>query len=217
MLRRWRTAVVAAGVTAAVCCGIALAAGVQLPFSGDGNTINGCYSSGGALKLLTPSEPTCPKGYSPITWNQTGPQGPAGTNGTPGVIGAQGPVGPSHAYYAQNSHEVEDLQGAFIEVVGLSDLPAGNYVVTTEIANGYYVNQGNYYTGDMSCVIQLNNTSPPTWLGIGAEDIIKSLDTYSDTFARAIPDHSSLIVKCRGNETTLAKARITAIQVEAIN
>jgi hypothetical protein len=39
--------------------GIAVAAGVTLPFSGDGNTINGCYSSGGALKVLTPSEQRC--------------------------------------------------------------------------------------------------------------------------------------------------------------
>jgi hypothetical protein len=32
---------------------VAFAAGVAvtLPFSGDGNTINGCYSSGGALKV----------------------------------------------------------------------------------------------------------------------------------------------------------------------
>jgi hypothetical protein len=44
--------------------GVAWAAGVTLPFSGDGNTINGCYSSGGALKVLTPSSPTCPTGYS---------------------------------------------------------------------------------------------------------------------------------------------------------
>jgi hypothetical protein len=59
--------------------GVAWAAGVTLPFSGDRNTINGCYSSGGALKVLTPSSPTCPAGYIPIHWNQTGPQGPQGT------------------------------------------------------------------------------------------------------------------------------------------
>ena len=41
----------------AVLCGVALAAGVAvtLPFSGsDGNTIKGCYSTGGSLKVLTP-------------------------------------------------------------------------------------------------------------------------------------------------------------------
>jgi len=39
---------------------------VTLPLSGDGNTIQGCYSSGGALKVLTPSQPTCPDGFTPI-------------------------------------------------------------------------------------------------------------------------------------------------------
>jgi hypothetical protein len=64
--------------------GAAWASGVTLPLSGDGNTINGCYSSGGALKVLTPSSPTCPSGYVPIQWNQTGPQGPQGPGVPPG-------------------------------------------------------------------------------------------------------------------------------------
>jgi hypothetical protein len=57
---------------AAIGSGLAIAAGaagVTLPFTGDGNTVAGCYSSGGALKLRTPSEPTCPKGFTGIEWN----------------------------------------------------------------------------------------------------------------------------------------------------
>ena len=38
--------------------GVAYATGVSLPFSGNGNTINGCYSPGGAFKLVTPASPT---------------------------------------------------------------------------------------------------------------------------------------------------------------
>jgi hypothetical protein len=87
MASRRRLTVAAAVLAAAVGAGIASAVGVTLPFSDDGNTINGCYSSGGALKLLTPNEPTCPKGYVPIRWNQTGPQGPAGPQGTTGAQG----------------------------------------------------------------------------------------------------------------------------------
>jgi hypothetical protein len=79
----------AAGASAAV------AAGVMLPFSGDGNTINGCYSSGGALKVLTPAQPTCPEGFTPIHWNVTGPQGPQGPAGPQGNAGAVGPAGPA--------------------------------------------------------------------------------------------------------------------------
>jgi hypothetical protein len=91
-----RIGLIAVGVaSAAIGCGLAVAAGVSLPFTGDGNTITGCYSSGGALKVRTPSEPTCPKGYQPISWGVTGPQGPAGPQGPQGPQGAQGPQGPA--------------------------------------------------------------------------------------------------------------------------
>ena len=61
MTRFRRAGLIATGFTAAaIGCGLALAAGVALPFTGDGNTIAGCYSAGGALKLRTASEPTCP-------------------------------------------------------------------------------------------------------------------------------------------------------------
>ena len=62
--RRTFVAVAAVGVVG-VCCGIAFAA-VTLPFSGDGNTINGCYSDRGQVVLLTPSSPECPKKYHAI-------------------------------------------------------------------------------------------------------------------------------------------------------
>jgi hypothetical protein len=90
--RRGRLAGIAAAVTIIPASGVgaALASGVTLPFSGDGNTINGCYSTGGALKVLTAAQPTCPDGYQPIHWNVTGPQGPAGPQGP---VGPQGPAG----------------------------------------------------------------------------------------------------------------------------
>ena len=78
-------AAVAVLVTIGAGTGVAAAAGVvTLPYSGDGNTINGCYSPGGQLKLVTAKHTTCPSGMTPIHWNVTGPQGPAGTNGTNG-------------------------------------------------------------------------------------------------------------------------------------
>ena len=83
----------------ATAVGVAVAAGVTLPFSGaDGNTISGCYSTGGALKLRTPAEPTCPKGYTPINWNATGPTGAQGIQGIKGqqeIQGVQGIPGPA--------------------------------------------------------------------------------------------------------------------------
>lgn len=125
--------------------GIAVAAGATLPFSGDGNAINGCYSSGGALKVLTPSEPTCPSGYTSITWNQTGPKGPPGPTGPQGPAGPQGPqgdtgptgpagpAGTSDAFIASNNAAVGIIDDSPTrhEVVHL-DLPAGNYALTAK-------------------------------------------------------------------------------------
>jgi hypothetical protein len=67
----------------------------------DSGVIHGCYDSGGSLKVIdTSTVQTCPKGYTSLTWNQTGPQGgtgvsgPAGPKGDTGATGPQGPAGP---------------------------------------------------------------------------------------------------------------------------
>jgi hypothetical protein len=50
-----------------------------------GGLITGCYDSGGNLKVIdTSTVSSCPKGYTSLNWNQTGPQGPAGVNGVSG-------------------------------------------------------------------------------------------------------------------------------------
>lgn len=52
--------------------------------------IHGCYDSGGNLKVIdAPTTPSCPKGYTPVNWNNTGspgPQGPKGDKGDPGTF-----------------------------------------------------------------------------------------------------------------------------------
>jgi hypothetical protein len=106
VVRRLGLITVGAGI-AAVTCGLAIAAGVTLPFTGDGNTISGCYSTGGARKLRTPAEPTCPKGYTAIEWSVTGPQGAQGPQGPAGATGPQGPPGPAATIDSFRTFEVE--------------------------------------------------------------------------------------------------------------
>lgn len=70
--------------------GVALGA---LPFGGDGNTIQACYSDRGTVRLLTQSDPVCPRGYTPIEWNGRGLQGldgPPGAAGRDGIDGEDG-------------------------------------------------------------------------------------------------------------------------------
>jgi hypothetical protein len=58
----------------------ALLAGVALAAIPDSNgVIQGCYNSGGNLKVV--SELPCPKGWTSLPWNQEGPKGDPGTDG----------------------------------------------------------------------------------------------------------------------------------------
>jgi collagen triple helix repeat protein len=130
----------------AAATGIAVAAGATLPFSGDGNTINGCYSQGGALKVLTPAWPTCPDGYTPIHCNVTGPQGSQGSagsqgpQGSPGPQGQQGPAGPQGppgpagaGAEVYTSWGERSVPSGNTDTIAYVTLPAGKYALSTSI------------------------------------------------------------------------------------
>ena len=69
-----------------------VAGGVAYATIGDGGVIQGCYDSGGNLKVV--AAPPCPKGYTALQWNEQGPSGPAGPTGAKGDKGDTGPTGP---------------------------------------------------------------------------------------------------------------------------
>jgi hypothetical protein len=114
--------------------GVAWATGVALPFTG--STINGCYSPGGALRVLTSASPTCPPGDTVITWSQTGPQGPAGPQGGTGPAGPAGPAGAAGAAGASDMWAASDsgIHTVFNNTSGQAfesfTLPPGNYVIS---------------------------------------------------------------------------------------
>jgi hypothetical protein len=211
--------VVFGGIFAALAMGSAVAFGA-LPFSGDGTAIKGCYSSGGNLKVLTPSEPACPKGYTPIQWNATGPQGAPGPQGATGPEGAQGPPGPSHAYEAHNSHVIE-TQSPFT-VVGLVELPAGKYIFSTTLVNRLYHDGDQLFGADLSCSIKVNGqiaSDETSHVALDEEDMYTPV---THVVPLTVPVNTSYTVACQlfdplGNEASLAFARVTALQVSAIN
>jgi hypothetical protein len=57
----------------------------------DGNTIHGCYDSGGNLKVV--SAPPCPSKYTALDWSQTGSAGAQGPTGPTGATGLKGDTG----------------------------------------------------------------------------------------------------------------------------
>jgi hypothetical protein len=93
-----RTGLVTAGLVAGLVMvgGTAFAVSSSIPDSA--GVIHGCYDSGGNMKVIDTSvTASCPKGYSPLDWNQSGPAGTAGSPGLAGPPGQTGPAGPSTA------------------------------------------------------------------------------------------------------------------------
>ena len=145
--RRILTLVVGLATMATLGTGIAVAAGVTLPFSGDGNTINGCYSSGGALKLLTPAASSCATNWVPIHWNETGPQG---TQGPAGATGPQGPQGPQGLVGATGPQGPQGSAGApatpYWAVINADGtISSSSGVNAAETSSG--ISPGNYFVG----------------------------------------------------------------------
>jgi hypothetical protein len=82
------SSIVAVAVAVVAAAGVAYASG-GIP--GADGTIQGCYDSGGNLKVV--SALPCPKGYTPLQWNQQGQPGKDGTNGSDGTNGTDGVSG----------------------------------------------------------------------------------------------------------------------------
>ena len=85
-----------AAIIAAVLGVGGVAAYAAIPDSS--GVIHGCYDNGGNVKVIDTAVTTsCPKGYTPLNWSQTGPQGPQGATGPAGPAGPTGPAGPAGA------------------------------------------------------------------------------------------------------------------------
>ena len=124
MIKRWlarRSArlVVLVVVVGGVAAGVAYATG-SIP--GANGTIQGCYDSGGNLKVVA-SLP-CAKGYTALAWSQTGPAGKDGTNGTNGTNGKDGAAG------KDGTNGTNGKDGADGVSVTSATEPAGNNCAT---------------------------------------------------------------------------------------
>jgi hypothetical protein len=95
MFQRFSSKRRAAVALSAVCVVGVVGAGYAFGAIGSGGVIQGCYDAGGNLKVVEALP--CPKGYTPLAWNQQGPQGEPGlpgAKGDPGVKGDKGDPGP---------------------------------------------------------------------------------------------------------------------------
>jgi hypothetical protein len=188
--------------------------------------IHGCYKTGkGDLRVIDPSAgDACLSSETPLTWSQTGPQGvpgPQGQQGAQGPQGVQGPPGPAvggHVYVSnENSHEM--LQEDNTEIVGLSGLPAGNYLIWSpmEIV-------GDDRTLNSVCDWYLNGASFPIQ---GANNTTFTYDANDDKFGTApmfgevtlTGSNNTLVTKCATDSDNhpIASGQMIALQVGDVN
>lgn len=59
---------------------------------GDTTLIHACKRSNGTIRIVSPTQPPCPRKETPIHWSIAGPVGPAGPTGPTGPAGPTGPV-----------------------------------------------------------------------------------------------------------------------------
>src|SRR5580704_19189631 len=84
-----RIGLVLAGVAAAAVLVGGTAYGAVSSIPDAAGVVHGCYDSGGNVKVIDTSiTASCPKGYSSLDWNQTGPAGKDGKDGTNGTNGS---------------------------------------------------------------------------------------------------------------------------------
>jgi hypothetical protein len=88
-----RIGLMAAGLAGALVLAGGAAFGAVSSIPDSAGVIHGCYDSGGNVKVIDTSvTTTCPKGYSALNWNQTGPAGQQGPKGISGssIVTSQG-------------------------------------------------------------------------------------------------------------------------------
>ena len=100
-----------------VLAGSAIAGGIAWAAIGDGGVIQGCYDSGGNLKVV--AAPPCPKGYTSLPWNQQGIAGPKGDKGDQGIQGPQGNQGETGPEGPQGQDGVSGYQIVSSSIVGI--------------------------------------------------------------------------------------------------
>ena len=181
---------------------------------GANGVIQGCYDSGGNLKVVGTQ---CPEGLhraavEPAWANgSNGRDRPAGFNrcdrsdgcerrdrdaGRPQDIGNE----PS----LFRSKRARRRVGTPQEIVAIADLPEGKYIFTTEVFNGDYETQSGFHFEAIFCTIKLNGQSVdlPSAGGlhgfvVGDEQGDFERRYFTDTVALTVPDLSAIRLACR--------------------
>jgi hypothetical protein len=163
-----------------------------------------CANPSGAVSLRTQCNSNETQ-LDPVALGLVGPRGPQGP---------PGPSGTSHAYHAKNSHSIP----SDVELVGLSGLPAGSYVVGVTVTV-----VGDDESLGMTCLIRINDEPSNFIIPVGDTAIYSAKDDgfggTSMMLTLTLPSAGSSMKVFCGSEDPHAEAQgeIVAVQVDALN
>jgi hypothetical protein len=130
---RRRTALIAGALTLSLVAlggGAAMAAGAIGGVPDASGVIHACYTTSGGLKpvVLVDSSKvsTCPRGWSALAFNQTGPQGAQGLQGVQGIPGATGATGQQGATGANGAAGASGVSGYEIVTADTTGMNPGD-------------------------------------------------------------------------------------------
>lgn len=132
----------------------------------------------GAIYMVNAGD-TCQKGYTPISWNQVGPQGSQGPQGPAGPTGPQGPAGPTQTLSSQEVvSSMVDVTG-FVEGYAQAICPAGTVVsgggfLVSAVISGDWLPRYSRISSTNGWEIDIINTGSAT-IGIQAYAICLTL------------------------------------------
>jgi hypothetical protein len=162
-----------------------------------GGVFHACYKKSGGQLRLVESPKDCGPSETPAQWNQTGQAGQTGPTG---------PSGTSAGYAASGSHFLEADAPATEELVGVSGLPAGSYIIWATI----FTHLGDDIVCDLTHGTQPVQPGAPVHYRTGNSMTMTS-------FVRNAPANASFFVRCgqTGGDPE-AFAKIEAIKVDTL-
>jgi hypothetical protein len=234
---RRRRLLMLAVVAVAASAGLATFAYASIPDIG--GVIHGCYHVNGQgqvdgssdLRVIDAASSNkdgkaCKKDENALDWNQQGvqgpqgPQGPQGVQGPQGIQGPQGPPGPGvagHVYVSNfNSHVIDKPDNQ--EIVGLSGLPAGNYLVWSpmfiEFDDADFPSVCGWYVNGSTTVSVI--PSGYTFRYDGKEDDVGSAAMFGEV--TLTQPSNTIVTKCSSeSDHPDASGQMTALRVGDVN
>jgi hypothetical protein len=145
----------------------------------------------------------------------------SGVGATGGLACGTPPGNGSHAYFATNSHVIEQCCGGYQRVVTLSGLPAGSYLAWVTVGDSNFTFS---HDTDLWCNFKTGGGQflDPVGSYFSVPEYVSDYGgAYTIAAAASLPSNGTLLLECAttydDEGDTIAFGNITALKVDALN